>query len=117
MKKRIPAIRLCLKMFAAVAALAFIAGCATYQERVYPYHKSIYSWLGAPIAQVKAAWGEPAGTDRLEGGRLAYNWLAKSGSDMCLTTLITDAKGKVVNFNPDGTSEGCAKVQPPAPRR
>ncbi len=105
-----------LKISGVLAAIGLVTACATFQERVYPYHASIYSWLGASIDEAVEIWGPAEAVSPLEGGRQAYFWPGKGGAEICPTTLITDAKGKIVNFNPGGTQRGCAKTEP-WPRR
>ena len=99
-----------LKIAALFVGLGLASACASFQERVYPYHASIYSWIGAPIKEVINSWGPPDSNGALDGGRQAYVW--NKSPVLCPTTLVTDAKGKVVNFNPEGTAEGCANAVP-----
>ena len=99
-----------------IAALALGAGCASFQERARPYHTSMYSWLGAPVKEAVDAWGKPETIGRLDDGRQTYVWSQGGPDGLCLTTLITDIRGKIVNFNPEGTAEACAGTAPPLPR-
>ena len=109
---------------------AGLTGCGwSFYQAVQPYHKAMYSWLGAPVEEVQKSWGRPESVIDQPSGRRLYTWIRTEqvpdpelkGSPQvqitCRTVLVVDQDGRIVNFNPDDdTSRACAKLPPPPAR-
>ena len=130
MKKILPLLTL-------IAILAGLTACSLFSDpnpnyHIGPYKNAMYGWLGRPVKELIAQWGQPARTGSLSTGQKTYTWVwplnpkeavyvgdkgQKTAYESCQATVATNSKGIISNFDPtledqDVKSFGCGFLQP-----
>jgi len=128
-----------MKYLCMIAFTLILAGCGDpYYKSTQAYKRSIYTWLGRPVSELEAAWGQPQSVAKWDRDLKAYTWSfpldsgqdnvykdKKSGKerryDVCVATIVVDSGGRISNFNPtpEDTDEalGCGFLKTPPPDR